>query len=452
MNLRRFVAGSSALFGARLGSALLQVSIGVLLARQLSVGEVAVYFYFFNTALIGGLLVNMGVGVAGIRFISARDNAPLEQALAVRKVIRLSLMLAAAFVGFAAAVGVSGLWAVLSGLPGFAEFGTWVVMWIAFNSIRVACYDCLLATGHPAQAALFSGLLSACLTVAGVAVWTVAGGTLSIHAVIAIAVSSAAVAATASVLVGMVHGRVSKRAVEASQMRPESAESLRSTTLIRAGIPLMLSTSLSSRRKETLVAVLGVVSTSEAVVLLGITNQIVAVVAMPVVAVTGMIMPEIARASGRGRLVEESRRLRTLWTVTLVPVLAIAVLLIVLSERVITLGYGATYAGTTAVAVVSIMGRIISILAGPTSQTLAMTGRHNVLLGLSAIEFIPLVAMGALLGHRFGALGGAWAFTLSVTLVSLLSTAYIRKYLGMWVFAWIFPGERSHAHEVGPAR
>lgn len=446
MNLRRFALGSGALLSARLITAAAQVGIGVTLARQFAVDDVAVYFFFYNISLVGGLLLNLGIGVAGVRFISAlRDDGRLRR-LAVARVVGITAWFAVAFVLLGSAAAGAGLLSGASGLPGIADHGWLAIIWIASNSLRISAHESLLALGYPAAAALFSGLASSLLTLAGIAVVVAVAGTPSIGLVLGLAVGSAVFATVAALVV------LARRSAEATRPSPDQPVSIQpptNTELLRAGLPLMLSTAISSRRKELLVAILAAVSTAEAVVLLGLANQMVAVVAMPIVAATGMIMPEIARYASHGRLREQSQHLRTLWTITLTPVVVIALGLIAWSEQVVTAVYGAVYAGVTQVAVVSILGRLVSIVSGPTSQTLAMTGRQNVLLALSAVEFVPLMLLGVLLGQRYGAIGGAWAFTVSVTITALASTAYIRVKLGIWVFAWIFPGKlRTSRGEV----
>lgn len=435
--LARFLFGSGLLFITRAGTALLLLFINVILARQIPLGDVGIFLFLYTVSVLIGSLITLGTGTAALRFVSeargAGDYAAAAQVGA--RAAGLMLVLAGAFLVLGGAAFVTGTAAWLSRFPGLPDWRFHALVWVAAVAIRMNAFDVLIAQDRPGLAALHSGFGAAATT----ALVLLGALAIGVEVTLGLVLGAATLAAVLSAISAQVNAlRCARRDRNAAE--PRSSGPVPGVgALLRVGAPIVFSKTLSSRRKEILVVVLGAVASAEAVALLGLANQVIQVIAMPMVAVTTLIQPQIARAGRDGGLAANMPRIRTLWSVALVPVIVIAVAAALFAEPLAVLAYGPSYAEVGVLLLVSIMGRLITVAAGPTTHTLMMTGHERVLAVFSVLETIPLVLLGLVLGAQFGALGGAWAFTLSVLFVSVLYTVYIRVRLGLWVFAWVFP-------------
>lgn len=435
--LAQFLFGSGLLFITRAGTALLLLFINVILARQMPLGDVGIFLFFYTLSVLVGSLITLGTGTAALRFVSeARDAGDYAAAAQVgARAAGLMLVLAGAFLVLAGLAFATGATPWLSRFPGLADWGFHALLWVAAVAIRMNAFDILIAQDRPGLAALHSGFGAAATT----ALVLLGALAIGVEITIGLVLGAATLAAVLSAISAQGNAlRCGRRDINAAE--PRSSDPVPGfCALLRVGAPIAFSKTLSSRRKELLVVVLGAVASAEAVALLGLANQVIQVIAMPMVAVTALIQPQIARAGRDGGLAANMPRIRTLWSVALAPVIVIAVVVALLAEPLAVLAYGPSYADIGVLLMALILGSLVAVAAGPTTQTLMMTGHEKALALLSLLESIPLVFLGLALGARFGALGGAWAFTLSVLLVSVIHIVYIRRLLGLWVFAWVFP-------------
>lgn len=429
---KRFFAGGAWLVVLRLLTAVALLVLNALLTSSLTVSEVGVYLFLYSITIIGGVLTNLGTNTAGVRFISqarGTSDGPLAESVAVRGA-NISLINSVVLVS-----GALALWLLvdrdaMAQIPGLAEFGPYVFVWIAATAVRMSAADTLIAQDRILAAGVFSGFLSAAITAVTVTFF-VAAGSLELTTVVQTATASSVFTA---VLARSIALRNFARGHDVTGI-----PSVRS--FFGVGVPAVLSGALSSQRKEILVAVAGVAVASETSALIGLSNQIVQVIALPVVALTSMIRPLIARsaAEAAGGLRSNINRVRTLWTIALLPVCLLSVFAVILAEPLGGVVFGPAYSGLTTVLLIAVIGRLISVVAGPTSQTLIMTGNERSVLWLSLLEIIPLIVLGTILSRSHGAAGASTAYAATVLFSAMTYTTVIRLRLQVWVFAWIFP-------------
>jgi O-antigen/teichoic acid export membrane protein len=435
MNLRKFVLGSGALFVARASVAVILLALNVLLARHMPIAQVGIYLFLFNLGAVVGTLVNLGVGTAAIRFIAeARERGQHGLARAITiKALLTSVCL------FGVATGLAMLAASLGGaeLVGGRLHGHvyLAIAWSAAIGIRLAIFDLLVAYEREFEAAVSSGLLAAVLTLAPLLVFAGLGMPITLE--LALQVSLAAAVLSAMQSVWRLFARLPRGADD------ELVATFSPMQFFTVGVPAAFSRLLSGRRKELLLVVLGLVLSAADLAILGMANQAVAVIAMPIVAINNAILPHIARANVSSSFTENLRRIRSAWALGIAPIVFIGVATVLLAQPLVRFAFNPQYEAVTPVLTILVIGRIASVLAGPTSQVLMMTGRQWLASALSLIEVVPLVALGLVLGRLYGAIGGAAAFTLTVLFSSVVLTVAIRRSAGVYVYPWIFPGALS---------
>lgn len=439
MNLRKFVLGSGALFVARASVAVILLGLNVLLAQHMPIAQVGIYLFLFNLGAVVGTLVNLGVGTAAIRFIAeARERGQhgLARTITIKALIT-SLTLfggAAALATIAAALGGADL--VGGRLHGHVYLA---IAWSAAIGIRLAIFDLLVAYEREFEAAVSSGLLAAVLTLAPLLVFAALGQPITLELALQVSLIAAVLSALQSVW--RLFARLPKGAAD------EAPAAFSPLVFFSVGIPAAFSRLLSGRRKELLLVILGLVLSAADLAILGMANQAVAVIAMPMMAISNAIMPHIARANASLDFEERIREIRSAWALGVLPVILIAATAMLFADPVVNLAFGQEYGSLGAVLSILLAGRILSVLGGPTSQVLMMTGRQNAASLISLVEVVPLVLLGLALGAAYGAQGGAWAFTATVLLSNILMTVYIRVSLGVFVFPWAFR-RRSKIHSV----
>jgi len=404
--------------------------LNMLLARHMPIAQVGIYLFLFNLGAVAGTLVNLGVGTAAIRFIAeARERGQHRLARTITiKALLTSVTL------FGGAAGLATLAASLGGaeLVGRRLHGHvyLAIAWSAAIGIRLAIFDLLVAYEREFEAAVSSGLLAAVLTLAPLMTLAALGQPITLELALQISLAAAVLSAMQSVW------RLFARLPRGLDTEVEAAFS--PMQFFSVGIPAAFSRLLSGRRKELLLVVLGLVLSAADLAILGMANQAVAVIAMPMMAISNAIMPHIARANASSDFVARIRQIRGAWAMGIAPVIGIAVVAIALSDPIVDRIFGSEYESLSIVLIVLVVGRVISVLGGPTSQVLMMTGRQGAAGLISSIEVLPLLLLGLFLGSEYGALGGAWAFSLTVLFSNILMTAYIRYNVGVYVFPWVF--------------
>lgn len=435
--LRKFLLAGTQVFAFQALTAVSWLLITIIIARTLPASDLGIVLLFHSLSLSLGIVITLGIGASALRFVSGARGVGdfIAAASIVRRATLLSFILGAVFLGLAATLGQLATGTMMARFPGLSDWWLHAAVWVTAVAIRMNAFELLIAEDRALLAALHTGFGAAAMTAVSLLAMLAFDAEVTLAAVMHLATGTAVLSAISAQL----------NALRCAMKDAEMGAACSSGTvpgagvLLRVGFPILISNALSSRRKEILVILLAAVSSAEAVALLGLANQVIQVIAMPTRAVAILIKPQIAKAGRSGDLAQNMPRIRSLWSLSVAPVIVIAALSAVFAEPLALLAYGPGYGGVAALIVVSIIGRLINVAAGPGPQTLMMTGHERTLAAFSLLEIVPLVILATVLGSQFGALGGAWAFTISVTLIAVVHNIYIRLYLGFWVFAWVFP-------------
>ncbi|MFT6985547.1 MAG: O-antigen/teichoic acid export membrane protein [Psychromonas sp.] len=101
--------------------------------------------------------------------------------------------------------------------------------------------------------------------------------------------------------------------------------------------------------------------------------------------------------------------------------------LIVAAELLLSF-FGDGFESATPVLRVLLLGKLVNLAVGPAGQLLVMSGNEKTYKNNVSIGFAVLVSIGVVSTYRWGAIGGAWAITISMLVSNLLSFLQVKKY------------------------
>ncbi|NQZ82842.1 MAG: oligosaccharide flippase family protein [Colwellia sp.] len=90
--------------------------------------------------------------------------------------------------------------------------------------------------------------------------------------------------------------------------------------------------------------------------------------------------------------------------------------------------FGDGFESATLVLRVLLLGQLVKLVAGPTGQMLVMSGNEKLYKNNLSLGFAVLVSIGVVLIYQFGAIGGAWAMTISTVVSNFLGFVQVKKY------------------------
>lgn len=113
--------------------------------------------------------------------------------------------------------------------------------------------------------------------------------------------------------------------------------------------------------------------------------------------------------------------------------LPLAVLLLILSEEILTI-FGASFIEGSRTLKVMIFGQVIASLAGPAWYIMILTGSERQMLVFSLISIFVGVALCVILIPTIGIVGAGLANATSISILSVLQIGHIRRRLGIMPF------------------
>lgn len=429
MKIKSFITGSAYIFLMRILSAVAWLIVTILVSRYGDADGIGVLLFFYSSSTLLGGMFTGGLGSASIKYIS-RYLASGERNNANRLAwmnVRLSWLYITPLLFLALVDSQTHILGHIFVFPGFLQFAPLLMLWVAATALRSNAYDGLIGLGETYRAGVFSGFGASMLTLAIIVVCVLTGQQIDTALILFASVLPAIFSALFAQLTML---RVANR--DSKEAHDTPVVSYR--RLAADGIPVSVSSTLSSRRKEIIVVILAYLASVHEVALLGISNQIMQLLAMPMMAVAVIIQPAIARAIKSPDFASGVAEVRFLWSLSLIPIVIIAVFCIAFSELLVGAAYGDEFVAVGNLVIVAVIGRILSVVSGPTSQFIAMSDKPNVLAYMSVIEVSILSVSAYFLCKYFGAVGGSWAYTISVAISSLMQLCFIKKNFGVWVF------------------
>lgn len=436
-------------FAASHGLALvLGLGSSMLLARAAPPPTVAAYLLLLQAATAVGVVLQLGLAPAVLRFAPATRGAGGREASAL---LRRRLLLLLGLVWAAAAPPLLLAWPGIAwrlGAPELAGAGGLVVGLAALAALGQTADAYLRAFRRYRTSAVLRDVVPRLLLLAGwlALLWRFrgdAGWPL---------LAAAFVASRVVALLGYAVALRGTSGDEESEPRaahpPPPLGAIFSTALVMglrgaAGI-LLVSADLwilSALRSHHEVAVYGMMS------------RLLQVVALsPLIA--GFVIPqEFALLHADGRRQELERLARTAATaVTLLAAVALAGL-VVLGRPFIRIAFGEPYVAGWPLVLVLGAGQLWDAFSGAAGFMLQMTGHHARLLLLTLGAALLNLALAVFLAPRWGPLGVAAASALALVLLNVGTVWSVRRLLGIKTLAYLSPADwRQALARLLPAR
>lgn len=426
-----------ALFGV---NQILGMGLGFLgsmfLVRIATPGEVASYLLLLQAITAIGIVLQLGLGPAALRFapMSRGEGGETATALLRRRLFVLQVAIWALVVPpFALAwpwiarrldapeLASASLFVV--GAAVLASFGHLVHHYL--RAFRM--YSVVATLSHPVPRGLVLGGFFA--------LWALGVRDVPWEFLISIFVLSQLVTA-----LGFALALKSTSAGEASEAR---------TANVPPGVRAILgATTALGLRSAALVVLLSsdlwIMSwarSHEEVAIYGVAARVLQVIAA-IPAMANFIVPqEFSMLYADGRKDEMERLART--AATSVAMLSFLALLgmLVLGKPLIRLAFGETYVPSWSILMILAVGSFWDTVCGSAGYVLQMSGHHNRLLALSAGAAAFNIALSALLAPAWGGHGVAFATAVSLIALNLGMVASARRLVGVRTFVYLEPAK-----------
>lgn len=437
MQLRSFIQQAAGVGAVSLVDRAVAVGVGIIFARWLGPAQFGAYS--FVIAAVGLLLLPARLGLPELLTRDIAASRGSAATVNVRATIRKGYLL----------VGVAALAIVLIGqvalqlapqtsLGELMKFGLWLIVPAAFFEVTIGV---LRGLGRTLSFQLYGTLL-----LSGVTLLISAALMLGLNRYDAdIAIEGRFIAVTLLLLIagGHLWSLLRHHVVDdASQVRGAGE-------LLQTGLGFMLNALVYMALMRVDLLVLGLIADEVEVGLYRVAVEGGLLVAFAYGAATIVLAPEYARlfAAGEHQLLQ--RLVRQTGRLIMLAGAATAIPLIIFSEQIVTLVFGAEYAGAGLALSILAAGHFATFFFGDPVYLLNMTGHHNRITALVGVGLAISLILCLVLIPLLGLTGAALAA--SIALVSYRAFAFRAVYRTLGINCAVF-GRAPKAGSVAPLR
>lgn len=405
-----------------------------LLVRLARPGDVASYFLLLQAVSAVGLLMQLGLGTAALRFapISRGEGGDVATALLRRRLFRIQITLWALIVP---PLALAWPWiAHRLDAPELARATPFLISAAVLASLGHVVDNYLRAFRMYGTSALLNHLTPRALLLGGfAALWLSAPRGVPWELLISLYLGAHMAASLGYVL-------ALRRTTAAETSEPRIAQrppDIR--TILGATTAMGLRSAASILFVSSDLWVLAWARPHEEVAVYGIATRVLQVMAAIPGVANFLIPQEFAVLYADGRRDEMERLARTAST-TVAMISAVSLLgLLLLGRPVIRLAFGETYLASWGVLLVLAIGSFWDTASGSAGYALQMTGHHNRLLALTAGAAALNLALSLALAPRWGGYGVALATTATLISLNLAMVWSARRLVGVRTFAYLEP-------------
>lgn len=413
------LASSLSVLATRIASVLIGIVLSVLLARVLGADGFGEYLYTITIASFLALPVLAGLPTLVIREIAIARGQSDDASIS--GIIRWSIafvLITSAVVGIMGTVFlISTGW--LAGIHSIYALAFPLIIALGFMQLAAAV---LQGYERPFLGNLPDGLLRPFILLTCTAIAAAAGALTSPYAVL-LHIAAASFAALWAALIGFRIVKKSKR------LRPSIQPVFRTQTWLVGLLPLSLITGASLLNSRLDILMLGALTNSVEVARYGIAVQVAGLVLLGQTIVNGIVQPKIARLFRQN----ERQNLRALLTqaarLSSAASFSVMIVVVLLGDIVILTLVGIEYAGSVAIMLVLSLGKCLNSLMGPVGNTLNMTGNATRTAVLTLSFSIVNAALNLALIPVYGAVGAAFATSISLLCLHAAMVFWARRVL-----------------------
>ena len=412
----------------------------MVLARITGKDELASYFLLLQAILAIGLIMQLGLGPAALRFapISRGEGGEAATALLRRRLFRIQISLWAVFLP---PLFLAWPWiARRLDAPELAKAAPFLVGAAVLSSLGHLMDNYLRAFRRYTSSALIYHLMPRLLLLGGfLALWAISRHSVPWEILASIYLASQLT--TALFYTGVLAGTTRDETSEPRRARrPPDVR-----TLLGATTAMGLRSAASVLFVSSDLWILAWARPHEEVAIYGIASRILQVMAaLPGIA--GLLIPqELSILYADGRRDEMERLARSVSTTVAMLSAACLLGIALLGRPLLHLTFGPGYLASWSILLILAVGTFWDTAAGSAGFVLQMSGHHNRLLLLTAGAAVLNVALSAALARIWGGHGVALATTFTLIVINLAMVESARRLTGVRTFVYLQPARWREA-------
>jgi O-antigen/teichoic acid export membrane protein len=422
----RLLSGGAWAFVGRAILAVTALVANVILARLLTPAEFGTYFLTLTIVSAGGMLAQLGLGQALVRFVAVDDTSVSRRGVPSTV---LTAMLASCGAGaLIAAILLVGPGARLAedvfhsdALAGVLAVAA---VWVVAQGLIVLVAESFRGLSDIRAASVLGPTLASLLNVIGLALLFVGSGRASLE----LAVLVGAAAALGSFVLGGAFLAMRLRGTPMGNGMP-----LR--PLLAISVPILVANGSLFLLNYADVIIIGAYRGATEVGVYAAAQRLAGVVIIPFLIMDAVVPPMVASEHARGNTGAVGRILRLAATMGAIPAVISLCLFAAAGGLILTLFYGEFYAQAALILLVLAFGDAINAGGGSAGVALLMTGHQRSVM-IIMVATGALAVVGAIISvAEFGALGVAVATSFAVIVQKTLLVFSARRKIGVWTHA-----------------
>ncbi len=399
--------------------------ISVVLARLLSTNDMAIFFISNSLAIFLALIGRFGLDNTLLQLISvelALDN------MAKAKGIILSGITLVGFISIALAFflyfGVGNwIFSLIFQDKQIDNFLGFIVIWLVILSFQLLLGEIFRALKDINMAVIFGGSLTAFLSVAILIILYFSKISINLYSVLMIIL----LCGTLNLILGM-----SVLYSKTKKMLAIEKQKVKFIELLQQSWPFCMHAVMHYILVVSGLWIIGSFGTEFETAQFGAAIRLTMVVGMPMVIVNSVIPPLIAGLNARNEHEELEKIIRGVATLAAIPTVLIITFLFLYSTEVMSFVFGESYGAGADVFQILLIAHAFAMICGSSSYLLMMTGYQKVMMYITITSATVSVVLGLFFVLNFGAIGVAWASTISILIQQIMTLilAYIKT--GVW--------------------
>ncbi len=189
-------------------------------------------------------------------------------------------------------------------------------------------------------------------------------------------------------------------------------------------------------------------SADSQVALYGTAFQIVALSAIPMAVVSGVLAPTVVHLDIQKRSTELEESVRSVSTLAGLPMLVYLLGVMLFARSLLEFVYGAYYRQAGLPAFILGVGFLIHVLTGPSGEVLLFTGNQGLVLRITVAAGLVTALIGYLLVEEAGAVGVAIAASCGMALQNVLQLLAAKRAAGVWTHIRLSRFSVAHCGET----
>jgi O-antigen/teichoic acid export membrane protein len=400
----------------------LRAGVQVALARWLGAEALGRYLLVVTVASLLAAVAGLGLPQAALRFVSAHaargDAASLQAFLGFAR-------RSTAVVGIAVGATAAGVaWTSGAALDGLAPMALGVA--VLLGALLLLHGEVARSLGGLVVAYAPQQALPAALTLAGAAALRVAGRLDLTTALLAYA----AALLVSAVIQAMALERLLPRTSRAARNPEESP-----ATWLRVSVPLLGSFLLALAMVQGDIVIVGVLLGALDTGIYGAAARIGLVAGLPLLAVSAVAVPALARTHAQGGGPAFRSRMRLTAQIAFAGALGCAAAIVIFGGPLLGV-FGTEFRAGDGVLRIIVTGQLVQAAVGPAEQILGVTGHHDVALGALAAMGALYVGATATFAVAWGIEGAAIGAAGAQAVRAAWMAALVSRRLGARSFVW----------------